>query len=374
MMKILFVFGTRPEGIKMAPLIKEVVKEQKLFDSKICITGQHRELLSQVLDFFDLREDFNLKIMTQNQSLFDITAKILKGLEDVLDRWKPDLVIVQGDTSTAFSGALAAYYNKIRVAHVEAGLRSMDKYSPFPEEINRIVVDFIADYKFAPTQKAAKNLRANGIRQNVYVVGNTVIDALLLGLKFLEKKNDEYLKEFRFLNSAKKLIFVTAHRRENFGQPIKNISSALKDITARVPDVQILFSVHPNPNVRAVVKKALKKCQNIYLIDPLEYSRLIWILKRSYIILTDSGGFLEEASYLGKPVLVLRNVTERSESISAKVSKLVGTDKHKIVDGVITLVKNRKVYKSMARSVQIYGNGSTSKKIVRILKKINGTI
>ena len=374
MMKILFVFGTRPEGIKMAPLIKEVVKEQKLFDSKICITGQHRELLSQVLDFFDLREDFNLKIMTQNQSLFDITAKILKGLEDVLDRWKPDLVIVQGDTSTAFSGALAAYYNKIRVAHVEAGLRSMDKYSPFPEEINRIVVDFIADYKFAPTQKAAKNLRANGIRQNVYVVGNTVIDALLLGLKFLEKKNDEYLKEFRFLNSAKKLIFVTAHRRENFGQPIKNISSALKDITARVPDVQILFSVHPNPNVRAVVKKALKKCQNIYLIDPLEYSRLIWILKRSYIILADSGGLQEEASYLGKPVLVLRNVTERSESISAKVSKLVGTDKHKIVDGVITLVKNRKVYKSMARSVQIYGNGSTSKKIVRILKKINGTI
>jgi len=297
--KILFIFGTRPEAIKMAPVIKEFKKEKSI-DVKVCITAQHREMLDQVLNFFGIKPDYDLNLMKPNQSLFDITANSLKSLEKVLDKEKPDLIFVQGDTTTAFVGALAGFYKKMKVAHIEAGLRSHNKYSPFPEEINRVLVGHVADYHFAPTERAKENLYRENIKKNVYVVGNTVIDALFLGLNIIKKEGEEkFYKYFDFIDFSKKIILVTGHRRENFGKPFENICYALKEIAKR-EDVEIVYPVHLNPNVKKPVNEILNGVRNIHLIEPLEYPYLIWLMSKSYLVLTDSGGIQEEAPSLGK--------------------------------------------------------------------------
>ena len=367
-MKILFIFGTRPEAIKMAPLIKEFQKEND-FDTKVCITAQHREMLDQVLEFFYIFPDYDLNIMKPNQSLFDITADTLKGLERILDEFLPDLIFVQGDTTTAFIGALAGFYKKTKIAHIEAGLRSHNKYSPFPEEMNRVLAGDLADYHFVPTQRAKENLFNENIKENVYVVGNTVIDALFLGLDIIKKQGEEqYYKYFNFIDFSKKIILVTGHRRESFGKPFENICYALKEIAER-EDVEIVYPVHLNPNVREPVNRILKGIKNIHLMEPLSYPYLIWLMNKSYLILTDSGGIQEEAPSLGKPVLVMREVTERIEGIEAGTAKLVGTNKEKIVKEAIKLLNNKEEYEKMAKSVNPYGDGKASRRIKEILKQ-----
>ena len=367
-MIVLFVFGTRPEAIKMAPLIQELKKE-KFFDIKVCVTAQHREMLDQVLEFFNITPDYDLNIMKPNQSLFDITANILLGLEPVLDEVKPDLIFIQGDTTTAFAGALAGFYKKVKIAHIEAGLRSHNKYSPFPEEINRVLAGDLADYHFVPTRRAKENLYNENIRENVYVVGNTVIDALFLGLDIIKKQGEEkYYQYFDFIDFSKKIILVTGHRRESFGKPFENICYALKEIANNYKDVEIVYPVHLNPNVREPVNKILKGEKNIHLIEPLSYPYLIWIMNKSYLVLTDSGGIQEEAPSLGKPVLVMREVTERIEGIEAGTAKLVGTNKENIVKEVSTLLKDKYEYNKMSTAINPYGDGKASIKIRNIIK------
>jgi len=354
--KILFIFGTRPEAIKMAPVIKEFKKEKSI-DVKVCITAQHREMLDQVLNFFGIKPDYDLNLMKPNQSLFDITANSLKSLEKVLDKEKPDLIFVQGDTTTAFVGALAGFYKKMKVAHIEAGLRSHNKYSPFPEEINRVLVGHVADYHFAPTERAKENLYRENIKKNVYVVGNTVIDALFLGLNIIKKEGEEkFYKYFDFIDFSKKIILVTGHRRENFGKPFENICYALKEIAKR-EDVEIVYPVHLNPNVKKPVNEILNGVRNIHLIEPLEYPYLIWLMSKSYLVLTDSGGIQEEAPSLGKPVLVMRDVTERTEGIEAGTAKLVGTSKETVINEISILLDNKKYYDKMAKAINPYGKG-----------------
>ena len=369
MKKILFIFGTRPEAIKMAPLIKEFQKEEE-FETKVCVTAQHRQMLDQVLKFFNINPDYDLNLMKSNQSLFDITADILKNLELILEKEKPDIIFVQGDTTTAFVGALAGFYKKIKVAHIEAGLRSYNKYSPFPEEINRILVGHLADYHFAPTERAKENLFKENIKENVYVVGNTVIDALFLGLDIIKKEGEEkYYKYFDFIDFSKKIILVTGHRRESFGKPLKNICYALKEISNSFSDVEIVYPVHLNPNVRESVNRILRNQERIHLIEPLEYQYLIWLMNKSYLVLTDSGGIQEEAPSLGKPVLVMREVTERVEGIEAGIAKLVGTRKEMIVKEVKTLLENKEKYNKMSKAINPYGDGTASKAILKILKE-----
>ena len=367
MRKILFIFGTRPEAIKMAPLIKVLEKE---FNVKICVTGQHREMLDQVMRFFGLEADYDLNIMKPNQSLYELTASLIKGLEPVIADFGPDLIFVQGDTTTAFVGALAGFYKKTRIAHLEAGLRSENKYSPFPEEINRVLVGKLADFHFAPTQRAKENLLKEGITENIWVVGNTVIDALFLGLDIIKSEGeDKYYRYFDFLDFSKKIILVTGHRRESFGKPFRNICFALKEIADSFEDIEIVYPVHLNPNVRKPVYEILQGRPRIHLIEPLDYPYLIWLMSKSYLILTDSGGIQEEAPSLGKPVLVMREVTERIEGVEAGTAKLVGTNKEKIVSEVSNLIRLKEEYTKMARAVNPYGDGTTSKKILKILKK-----
>lgn len=369
-MKILFVFGSRPEAIKMAPLIKTFEKYPENFETKICVTSQHREMLDQVLTFFQIKPDYDLNIMKPNQTLFDITILGLKGLEPVLEKEQPEVIFVQGDTTTAFIGALAGYYKKIKVAHLEAGLRSGNKYSPFPEEINRILAGHIADFHFAPTAKAEENLENEGIRENIFVVGNTVIDALFLGLKIIgnDQLEQNYYHEFPQINFRKKIILVTGHRRESFGDPFLNICEALKEI-ALTEEVEIIYPVHLNPNVRKPVFEILKDVKNVYLIEPLAYPYLIWLMNKAYLVLTDSGGIQEEAPSLGKPVLVMREVTERTEGIASGTALLVGTDKEKIITETKKLLKNSAEYEKMAKATNPYGDGTTSQKIVELFKQ-----
>jgi UDP-N-acetylglucosamine 2-epimerase (non-hydrolysing) len=371
MNKLLFVFGTRPEAIKMAPLVKEFQKKKSIFETKVCVTAQHREMLDQVLEFFEIKPDYDLNLMKPNQTLFDITSIGLKGLEAVLEDSKPDLIFVQGDTTTAFIGSLAGFYKKIDVVHIEAGLRSGDKYSPYPEEINRILTGHIAKYHFAPTEKARQNLIAEGITQNINVVGNTVIDALLLGLALIKKNGEKkYFEYFKYLDFSKRIILVTGHRRESFGKPFENIANSIKEISDKFGDVQVVYPVHLNPNVREPVNRILSNTKNIFLIDPLDYPYLIWLMSKSYIVLTDSGGIQEEAPSLGKPVLVMRDVTERTEGVDAGTAKLVGTDINKIVSGASLLLSDKKEYEKMSKSVNPYGDGKTSEKIVSILSEL----
>lgn len=368
MKKILFVFGTRPEAIKMAPIIKALTKNKNKYQIRICVTGQHKEMLDQVLDFFEIKYDYNLAVMKINQSLTEITSSILTGLDTIIKKDKIDLVLVQGDTTTAFAGALAAYYNKIKIGHIEAGLRSNDKYSPFPEEANRSMISRITDIHFAPTIQSKLNLQREGIKGNVYITGNTVIDALKYTINKIKKENfiPEELKE---LNNYKKIILVTGHRRESFGRPFENFCNGLIKIAKRFPEYKIIYPVHFNPNVQLTVKKYLNKISNIFLIQPLDYPSMIWLMNQSYFVITDSGGVQEEAPTLGKPILVTREVTERMEGIKSGTSILVGTKKNTIYMFAEKLITNKDFYKKMSSKKNPYGNGNSAKNISNIITK-----
>ncbi|MFC1669368.1 non-hydrolyzing UDP-N-acetylglucosamine 2-epimerase [Spirochaetota bacterium] len=377
-MKILFIFGTRPETIKMAPLIKEFQKEDA-FDVKICVTAQHREMLDQVMEFFQIKSHYDLNMMKKNQTLFDITINALKGIEEVLNNEQPHVIFVQGDTTTVLTGALAGYYTKTKVAHLEAGLRSHNKLSPYPEEVNRIITGHIADYHFAPTEKAKDNLENENIKANVFVVGNTVIDALQLGLKIIGEKNKEKeitdffsknINNFTGIIESKKVILVTGHRRESFGKPFEDICEAMLEIVKQNENAHIIYPVHMNPNVREPVNRILNDNDRIHLIEPLSYPYLIWLMEKSYVVLTDSGGIQEEAPALGKPVLVMRDVTERTEGVEAGTAKLVGTDMDKIIQETGKLLNDKSYYNNMAKAVNPYGDGTTSRQIVDIFKNI----
>jgi UDP-N-acetylglucosamine 2-epimerase (non-hydrolysing) len=370
MKTILFIYGTRPEAIKMAPLIKEAQKYPDLFEVKICLTGQHRQMLDQINTFFGIQGDYDLGLMSHNQTLFDITTRCLTGLNDVLDKESPDLVFVQGDTATVLAGTLAAFYKQIPVAHLEAGLRSGNIRSPFPEEVNRILTGHIADYHFAPTIKAVQNLALEDITKNVYLVGNTVIDALYMGLNIIKNtENKKYAAFFSFLDFAKRIILVTGHRRENFGDGFENICQAIAVIAKQYQNIQFVYPMHLNPNVREPVNRILNEVNNVYLIEPLDYPYLIWLMEKCYFVLTDSGGIQEEAPALGKPVLVMRDVTERMEGVDAGTAKLVGTKTEALVSLINELLENGNTYSLMANAVNPYGDGTASKQIVEILAK-----
>ncbi len=371
MKKILFVFGTRPEAIKMAPLIKEFKKYPQLFNVKICVTGQHREMLDQVLDFFKIIPDYDLNLMKPNQTLYTVTAEVLLGLETIIKEFQPDNMWVQGDTTTVMAGSLAAFYAGVTVSHLEAGLRSGNKLSPFPEEINRKITGHVADYHFAPTERSVRSLNAEGIIKNIWHVGNTVIDALFLGLDIIKKDGEEkFIHYFKGIDFSKRIILITGHRRESFGQPFIDMCEAMKTIASDYPDAELVYPVHLNPNVRKTVNPILSNLKNVQLIEPLDYPYLIWLMSKSYLVLTDSGGIQEEAPSLGKPVLVMRDVTERQEGIESGTAKLVGTNKDIIINEASKLLDNKDYYSSMANAVNPYGNGTTSKQIVDIYKEI----
>ena len=376
MKKILFVFGTRPEAIKLAPLINRLKNLKSKFIVIVCVTAQHRQMLDQVLSIFSIVPDYDLDIMRENQDLFDITIKALKGLKEVFEKAMPDIVLAQGDTTTAFVAGLAAFYLKIPVGHVEAGLRTYNKYSPFPEEKNRQLLSALADYHFAPTQWSKSNLLREGIPpENIWVTGNTVIDAFLQIARsqepgarretFREFFKKQYNMESETRNS--KLLLVTGHRRESFGEGFEHICIALKAIAQSRKDVVIVYPVHLNPNVQRPVMRILGNLENVYLIKPLEYEKFVYLMNQSYLILTDSGGIQEEAPSLGKPVLVMRNTTERPEGIEAGVVKLVGTDQDNIINGVLDLLDDDMLYERMAKSVNPYGDGKASERIADIL-------
>ncbi len=366
--KIMFVFGTRPEAIKLAPLIHEFRKNNKDFSTVCVSTGQHKEMLEQVITFFSLDIKYDLKLMTKNQSLNQLSAKILTSLKDIFEKEKPDYVFVHGDTTTTAFASIAAYYNQSKICHVEAGLRTLNKYSPFPEEINRSITARLADFHFAPTQGAKKNLLMEGIKENVIrVTGNTVIDALLLSIKLSENIKDIEISNLeKIISKNRKIILVTGHRRENFGQGFKNICNALYEISKN-KDVEIVYPVHLNPNVKEIVHSKLGGIDNIHLIKPLNYPAFTWIMNKSFLILTDSGGVQEEAPSLGIPVLVLRNTTERPEGVKVNTSILVGTNKKTIVENVNKFLNEKALYKKFSSKKNPYGDGTASKKIIKFL-------
>jgi len=372
MKKILTVFGTRPEAIKMAPVVRGLQQSESLA-VQVCVTAQHRHMLDQVLDFFGIVPDFDLDLMKPGQDLTDITVSILVGLRSLLKDLQPDWVLVHGDTATTFSASLAAYYEKIPVGHVEAGLRTGNIYSPWPEEMNRRIAGVIATLHFAPTETARQNLLREGVApQCIHVTGNTVIDALQVVVKKLY--SDKVLlqsmsEKFSFLSSIRRTVLVTGHRRENFGEGFKNICCALHDLAKR-SDVQIVYPVHLNPNVQEPVRRILGECQNVHLIAPQEYLSFVYLMSRADIILTDSGGVQEEAPSLGKPVLVMRETTERPEAVEAGTVKLVGTNRHEIYNEAIRLLDDREEYERMSRAHNPYGDGQASVRIRRILERI----
>ncbi|TXI68632.1 MAG: UDP-N-acetylglucosamine 2-epimerase (non-hydrolyzing) [Flavobacterium sp.] len=368
MKKILFLFGTRPEAIKMAPLVKTFCLDFN-FTVKVGVTAQHREMLDQVLDFFKIDVDYDLNIMKPNQSLHELTSGlILKITEDILNKEDFDYVFVQGDTTTVLAGALASFYKKIKVIHIEAGLRSHDIYSPFPEEMNRILTSKIAHIHFCPTQTAADNLDREDLKNNVFVVGNTVIDALLLGLDEIKNSSESNLiNKYSNIDFNKKIILVTCHRRENFGKPFEEICDALLEISDSFKEtIQIVYPVHLNPNIMKIAHEKLTR-DNIKLISPLDYPDLIWMMNHSNLILTDSGGIQEEAPSLGKPVLVLREITERMEGVEAGTAILVGSNKEKIVAETSMLLLDDSYYSKISKAVNPYGDGTTSEKIKEII-------
>ncbi|MFN3894496.1 MAG: non-hydrolyzing UDP-N-acetylglucosamine 2-epimerase [Acinetobacter sp.] len=371
--KVLLVFGTRPEAIKMAPLALQLKQQESRFETKVCVTGQHRQMLDQVLELFNLTPDFDLNLMKPGQTLSDITSGVLKGLEEVFAEWTPDVVLVHGDTATTFAASLAAYYHKIAVGHVEAGLRTGDIYSPWPEEANRKLTGALTTYHFAPTQSSYNNLIKENIDpKNITITGNTVIDALLTVKEKVETDQvviTQFEQQFDFLDPTKKLILVTGHRRENFGQGFLNICTALANIAKQYPDVQIIYPVHLNPNVQKPVNELLSDISNIYLIAPQDYLPFVYLMNRSYLILTDSGGIQEEAPSLGKPVLVMRDTTERPEAVEAGTVKLVGTDAALIQQSVIELLENTELYEMMAAAHNPYGDGTACQQIIRALDK-----
>lgn len=371
-MKILMVFGTRPEAIKMAPLIKEIHKETS-FDLKVCVTAQHREMLDQVLQLFDIVPDYDLNIMRVGQSIEEINTKIINELKEIFTNFIPDLTIVHGDTSTTFSAAFASFLNRVPVAHVEAGLRTGNIYSPWPEEANRKLTSVITKYHFCPTELSKKNLTNEGVNEeSILVTGNTVIDALLMAKDKMDSEKEKKLnfsRNFSFIDKNKKLVLVTGHRRESFGEGFKNICLALKKLSLK-EDVQIVYPVHLNPNVQEPVNDILSKQDNVFLIEPQDYLPFIYLMDKSYIILTDSGGIQEEAPSLGKPVLVMRDTTERPEAIKAGTVNLVGTDPERIVKAAEILLSNDDEYKKVSKSHNPYGDGKASERIIGFLKKV----
>jgi len=376
MKKVLLVFGTRPEAIKMAPLVKAFQEQNKFFDTKICVTGQHREMLDQVLDLFEIKTDFDLNVMRPNQDLYDVTGKILQGMKEVFSMYRPDIVFVHGDTTTTFTTSLAAFYEKIDVAHIEAGLRTNNIYSPWPEEANRKLTSQLTTYHFAPTQQSQNNLlRENIASEKIIVTGNTVIDALLFMQNKLETNKDfraqvkKSIVDKGFDPEASEFILVTGHRRENFGQGIINICSALKTIALERPRLNIVYPVHLNPNVFKPVNDLLGHIKNVFLIEPLQYEEFIYLLSLAKLIITDSGGVQEEAPSLGKPVLVMRDTTERPEAVEAGTVKLVGTSLVGIVSATSELLDNQSVYDNMAKAHNPYGDGKACDRIIHFMKK-----
>ncbi|MFA7467867.1 MAG: UDP-N-acetylglucosamine 2-epimerase (non-hydrolyzing) [Desulfotomaculaceae bacterium] len=362
MKKILTIFGTRPEAIKMAPLIKELQKYPEDISCRVVVTAQHREMLDQVLTLFEITPDYDLDIMHTGQTLFDITGRALSGLEKILVNEKPDLVLVHGDTTTTCTAALASFYLQAPIGHVEAGLRTHNKYSPFPEEMNRRITGVLADLHFAPTAEAAGNLRAESVpREKVFITGNTVIDALLSTVDTGYRFRDPILRQIDFAN--KRILLVTTHRRENLGQPLRQVYGALRSLVEEFPDVEIVFPVHKNPLVRSVAMEELGHIKHVHMIEPLEYQPFVNLMSRCYMVLTDSGGLQEEAPSLGKPVLVLRDTTERPEALEAGTVRLVGTAKGRIEEEGRRLLSDRDYYQKMSGAVNPYGDGKASGRI-----------
>lgn len=385
MKKIMLVFGTRPEAIKMAPLVKEFQKYPKQFRTIVCVTGQHREMLDQVLDLFDIIPDYDLSIMKQGQDLYDVTARVLVGMRDVLTTNKPDVLLVHGDTTTSTAAALAAFYQQIPVGHVEAGLRTHNVYSPWPEEMNRLLTARLANYHFSPTTLSKNNLLAEGIREDkIIVTGNTVIDALCLviaKMKFDKTKSFELKSIIQNLGyntdrlkNNKRLVLITGHRRENFGEGFLNICNAIKTLSEKYSEVDFVYPMHLNPNVRKPIKEVFGEgyLENMFFIEPMEYFSFVYLLDRASIVLTDSGGIQEEAPGLGKPVLVMRDTTERPEAVDAGTVKLVGTDYDKIVLEVSNLLNDEASYNQMSRANNPYGDGKACEKIIGYFKNKYG--
>jgi UDP-N-acetylglucosamine 2-epimerase (non-hydrolysing) len=368
--KILTVFGTRPEAIKMAPVVKALAADSSI-EAKVCVTAQHRQMLDQVLDIFDIRPDFDLNLMRPGQDLSDITSNVLLGMREVYKQWTPDIILVHGDTTTTLAASLSAYYAKVKVGHVEAGLRTHNKYSPWPEEMNRRLTGAITDIHFAPTEKARANLLAEGMAPNtIHVTGNTVIDALLDVVDRVRADtslNTRLEAQFDFLDPDKRLILVTGHRRENFGTGFENICQALAEL-ARRGDVEILYPVHLNPNVQEPVRRVLGNVQAVHLIEPQDYLPFVYLMDRSTLLITDSGGVQEEAPSLGKPVLVMRDTTERPEAVDAGTVRLVGTDPAAIVTEASRLLDDPTAYEAMARAHNPYGDGKASSRLLKILR------
>ena len=382
MKKVMLVFGTRPEAIKMAPLVKEFEKYPETFETIVCVTGQHREMLDQVLNLFEIRPDYDLNIMKQGQDLYDVTARVLTGMRDVFKEIKPDVVLVHGDTTTSTAAALAAFYQQIPVGHVEAGLRTHNIYSPWPEEMNRQITGRIATYNFAPTKLSESNLIGEKAIGEIYVTGNTVIDALhavvgkLNTNEELKKEQDNILREAGYdvsrLKDGKKLVLITGHRRENFGDGFINMCTAIRDLKNKYSEVDFVYPMHLNPNVRKPIHEVfgedLSNLGNMFFIEPLQYLEFVYLMEKSTIVLTDSGGIQEEAPGLGKPVLVMRDTTERPEALEAGTVKLVGTEYDKIVSEVSMLLENKEYYDTMSKAVNPYGDGLACGRIVESLK------
>jgi len=372
--KVLLIFGTRPEAIKMAPLVK-ILKEYREFETKVCVTAQHREMLDQVLELFEIEPEYDLNLMKPGQDLYDITSNVLLGMKNILKKFQPDVVLVHGDTTTTSAASLAAFYQQIKIGHVEAGLRTGDIYSPWPEEANRQITGVLANYHFAPTEVSKENLiKENKDSQNIIVTGNTVIDALFLALDKIKKSETlelqikQQILDFGYqIDKDRKVILVTGHRRENHGQGFINICEALKEIALKNSGFDIVYPVHLNPNVQKPVKEILSEIDNVYLIEPLQYEQFIYLMDSSYFIITDSGGVQEEAPSLGKPVLVMRDTTERPEALEAGTVKLVGTDKDKIVKEAQKLINDTIEYEKMSKAHNPYGNGQACKNIVEFL-------
>lgn len=382
MKKVMLVFGTRPEAIKMAPLVKEFQKQPKRVETVVCVTGQHREMLDQVLKIFDIKPDYDLNIMKQGQDLYDVTARVLTGMRDVLKEVKPDVVLVHGDTTTSTAAALAAFYQQIPVGHVEAGLRTHNIYSPWPEEMNRLLTGRLATYHFSPTPLSRNNLIKESVDdRNIIITGNTVIDALywvvdkIKNNKELDNELEDILSKAGYdvnrLNNGKKLVLITGHRRENFGDGFINMCTAIKDLTVKYPDLDFVYPMHLNPNVRKPIHEVfgenLSGLKNMFFIEPLEYLSFVYLMEKSSIVLTDSGGIQEEAPGLGKPVLVMRDTTERPEALDAGTVKLVGTDYNKIVNEVSSLIDDKAAYEKMNKAVNPYGDGLACGRIVNAL-------
>lgn len=378
----MLVFGTRPEAIKMAPLVKEFEKHPDMFKTIVCVTGQHREMLDQVLQIFEIKPDYDLNIMKQGQDLYDVTARVLTGMRDVLKEVQPDIVLVHGDTTTSTASALAAFYQQIPVGHVEAGLRTHNIYSPWPEEMNRQITGRIAAYNFAPTPLSKQNLLAEGIKEeSITVTGNTVIDALYMVVdkikndKALDNNLENILKNAGYdvnrLSGGKKLVLITGHRRENFGEGFIHMCKAIKTLTEKYPDVDFVYPMHLNPNVRKPIHEVFgdEQSSNMFFIEPLEYLSFVYLMEKSTIVLTDSGGIQEEAPGLGKPVLVMRDTTERPEALEAGTVKLVGTDYDKIVSEVSMLLDDEKYYDKMSKAVNPYGDGMACGIIVDAIRQ-----